>query len=267
MGLNAMISYGLIVGNKLDVPTALGVVVVCSSTLLFIFSMTAIKEKIVDSIPRCLQIAFGAGMGLFMHLNILSALKFSLLPAILSLFMVNFFDVTSATIGLVEQLDEHQQKYKKQYLKSSLIIGSISSFLAVIFGTSSAAVFIESSAGIENGASTGLASIITAMLFIPLLFFAPLVSIIPNAATSPILMVVGIMMIGHIRKVKIVNFEDFIAMVVTIVMMPLSFSIINGVVLGVLTYALLKIFLGKWHELSPIFMILVIGCCGWFFTE
>ena len=346
MGVNAIIAYNLILHDKLDIPTVLGVILF-SSILLFIFSVTKVRQVIVHAIPEFLQIALSAGIGffllliglknvgiivsnpntiigighfnipivlcligffvatvlfikqktyafllpivivtllytgiyhenlphsliqmpdfsLFMQINYMSALKLSVLPAILSLFVVNFFDATSTTMGLLSQIRFDNQHIKGVYLKRALITDSIGGIAASFIGIAPSVIFVESSAGIQSGARTGLASFVTAIICIPFMFLSPLISLIPSAATSPILMIVGLIMLNNIRQVKIAAFEDLVAAALTIIMMPLCFSITAGAIFGILSYTLLKLLLGKFEDVSPTLIIIALACCGWF---
>lgn len=347
MGINAIIAYTLVLHDKLPIPTVLGVVFF-SSLLLFVFSVTRIRQLIIHAIPEFLQIALSAGIGFFLfligiknvglvisnqntivgigHMNLpiilclagfvlatvlfikrktyaflvpiilislvyavlypasiphslvqlpdfslflqidfLAALKLSVLPAILSLFIVNFFDATSTTMGLLSQLHFDSQHEKGAYLKRALLTDSIGGVVSSFFGISPSVIFIESSAAIQNGAKTGLASLVTALLCLPFMFLSPLIGMIPSAATSPILMLVGIIMLSHIRRIKVHNFEDIVAVVLTVVMMPLCSSITAGAIFGILSYTILKLLLGKIQDISVTLVIIAAVCCGWFY--
>ena len=204
---------------------------------------------------------------LFFQVDYLAALKLSLLPTILLLFLVNFFDATSTSLGLLSQLKFNSAQEKEFYLRRALITDGGAGILSSVVGTSPSVIFVESSAAIQNGATTGLASVVTALLCIPFVFMAPLISAIPSIATAPILMLVGLLMFSHIRKVEFEKFEEMVASFLTIIMMPLCFSITAGAVFGVVSYTLLKILLGKKNELSISLVIIAILCCGWFFIE
>lgn len=349
MGINAIVAYTLVLHDKLPIQTVLGVILF-SSILLFIFSVTKIRQIIILSIPYTLQVSLSAGIGLFLfligakninlivanpntiiginHLSLdiiisllgflvavvlfikqksyalllpivlisiinalihpdvlpqvffqapdfslffqvdyLAALKLSLLPTILLLFLVNFFDATSTSLGLLSQLKFNSAQEKEFYLRRALITDGGAGILSSVVGTSPSVIFVESSAAIQNGATTGLASVVTALLCIPFVFMAPLISAIPSIATAPILMLVGLLMFSHIRKVEFEKFEEMVASFLTIIMMPLCFSITAGAVFGVVSYTLLKILLGKKNELSISLVIIAILCCGWFFIE
>lgn len=196
---------------------------------------------------------------LFLQMDVLKALKLSLLPSILSLFLVNFFDATSTVIGLLDQ-SEFSYEEKLVHVKHALLADSLSGVAAGALGSSPVVIFIESAAGIKSGAKTGFASVITALLCIPFLFLSPLIELVPNFATSPVLILVGLLMAINIRNLKPESLEDLLAVAVSIVMMPLTFSITYGVIFGILTYVLLKLCLGKFHDLSWTLVILAVTC-------
>ena len=346
MGINAIVSYTLVVHDKLPLSMVLGVIF-WSSLILFILSVTPLRQKIIGAIPENIQTALSVGIGLFlmfigfknagilvsnsntligmnkfnpemglcfigfilttvlfvrrksyamiapiivvtllsfllgmsimpkslfaapdfslfMNIDFLGCLKISIIPAILSLFIVNFFDATSSVVGLLSQIKFQSREEKDGYYKRALAADGVGGIVSGLVGTSPGVVFVESSAGIQSGARTGLASIVTALLCIPFLFLSPLISIIPSYATSPILILVGILMMDNLRKIKFNALEDFISVILTIVMMPFCFSITAGAVFGITSYTLLKLILGKFDELNPGLIIVAICCCAWF---
>lgn len=203
---------------------------------------------------------------LFLQVDLIHSLKLSIIPAIISLFIVNFFDATSTAVGLLSQLN-FSDKFKNQYLKRALAIDGLGGVIGSLSGTSTAVIFVESAAGIQNGAKTGIASLVTAIICVPLLFLSPIISIIPNSATSPILIFVGILMMNNFRKIKIDQLEDFIAVILTIIMMPFCFSITAGAVFGIISYTVLKILLGKFNQISPALILVAICCSTWFIIK
>ena len=130
-------------------------------------------------------------------------------------------------------------------LKQSLVVNSSSSLVSSLLGTTPGLIFLESAAGIEVGAKTGFASLVTAFCFIPCLFISPLIGLIPAYATAPVLVFVGILMTSSLSHLKGKSLEDVIPVFIAVILMPLSSSITTGVFAGVLSYILLKIFVGK----------------------
>lgn len=275
-------NVGLVIGNPntivgighMNLPIILCLIGFVLATALFIkrktyaFLLPIIVISLIFAV--CYPASIPASLvqlpdfSLFMQIDFLAALKFSVLPAILSLFIVNFFDATSTTMGLLSQLHFDSQHEKGAYLKRALLTDSIGGVVSSFFGISPSVIFIESSAAIQNGAKTGLASFITALLCIPFMFLSPLIGMIPSAATSPILMLVGIIMLSHIRRIKVHNFEDIVAVVLTVVMMPLCSSITAGAIFGILSYTVFKLLLGKTRDVSITLIVIAVLCCSWF---
>lgn len=204
---------------------------------------------------------------LFFQVDVIGALKFSLLPVIIALFITNFFDATSTTLGLLSQVKFDTLGDKSECLKKALVVDSVSGVASGIVGVSPGVIFVESSAAIQHGAKTGISSLITALLCIPLIFLSPLVEVIPSSATSSILMLVGILMFSHIKRIDISEFENLVASTLTIVMMPLCFSITAGAVYGILSYTIMKVLLGKFKDISPALIVIAIFCSSWFFVS
>lgn len=196
----------------------------------------------------------------FFKLDLIGSLKWSFIPVIIAIFMTNLFDSISSIIGLSTSAGFVDQKGNPQKLKETLVVDSIASVFSSLFGTAPATVYIESSAGIQAGGKTGLSSIVTAFCFLPCLFLAPLITIVPAYATTPVLILVGILMCQTIKNINATQLDDVIPVFLTIVLMPLTFSITQGVLWGIVSYVLLKVLVGKAKVISPVLWILAIIC-------
>ncbi len=196
----------------------------------------------------------------FFKLDLIGSLKWSFIPVIIAIFMTNLFDSISSIIGLSTSAGFVDQNGNPQKLKETLVVDSIASVFSSLFGTAPATVYIESSAGIQAGGKTGLSSIVTAFCFLPCLFLAPLITIVPAYATTPVLILVGILMCQTIKNINATQLDDVIPVFLTIVLMPLTFSITQGVLWGIVSYVLLKVLVGKAKVISPVLWILAIIC-------
>lgn len=125
--------------------------------------------------------------------------------------------------------------------------------------SSSNTVFIESSAGIEDGARTGLANLVTGALFLVAMFVAPLASIVPSEVAAAALVIVGSMMVSHLRHIDISDFSIALPVVLTIAVMPLSYSIANGIGVGFITWVVVRSAVGKGREISPLLWVVAAG--------
>lgn len=203
----------------------------------------------------------------FFQLDLIGSLKWSFIPVILAIFMTNLFDSISSIIGLSTSSGFIDKNGNPLQLKQTLIVDSFGSLFSSIFGTAPATVFIESSAGIQAGGKTGLSSIVTAFCFLPFLFLAPLIIIIPAYATTPVLIFVGILMCQTIKHIDANNLDDVIPIFLTISLMPLTFSITQGVLWGISSYVVLKICVGKIKTISPVLWVIAIICIISIITE
>ena len=196
----------------------------------------------------------------FFQLDLIGSLKWSFIPVILAIFITNLFDSLSSIIGLSTSAGFIDKNGNPLQLKQTLLVDSFASFFSSLFGTAPATVFIESSAGIQAGGKTGISSIVTAFCFLPCLFLAPLITIIPAYATTPVLIFVGILMCQTIKHIHAEKLDDIIPIFLTVILMPLTFSITQGVLWGIVSYVILKICVGKTKMISPVLWILAIIC-------
>jgi AGZA family xanthine/uracil permease-like MFS transporter len=135
-------------------------------------------------------------------------------------------------------------------------VDAIATFSAGVFGSSSGTAYIESAAGIESGARTGLAAVVTGLLFLPLLFIAPLASIVPAFATAPALVLVGLFMMRGVASFAAEDYPMAIPAFLTMVLIPLTSSISKGILIGLLGYVLLNLLCGRGKEIKLLLWIL-----------
>jgi Permeases len=127
-----------------------------------------------------------------------------------------------------------------------------------MFGTSTVTTYIESSAGIAEGGRTGLTSVVVAILMLCMLFFSPLAMTIPSAATAPALIFVGVLMIKTLKKINWDDITEAVPAFITLIMMPMTYSIANGIALGIVTYPVVKLFSGKGRDVHWFTWLLAI---------
>lgn len=186
----------------------------------------------------------------FLKLDILGALRLSLLPTILSFLFTDLFDSLSTFIGVSIAGGIVDADGQPRRLKQGLIVDAFATLGASLCGTSSGTAYIESSAGIEMGGRTGLTSVFTAVCFLPLLFLSPLVQIVPAYATAPVLILVGVFMFRGVSSLSFARLEDAIPAFLTIVLIPLTFSITQGILWGFVSHTGLYWMVGRRREVS-----------------
>ncbi len=192
---------------------------------------------------------------------------FLVLTTILAFSLSDTFDTigtflgTGRKTGIFDAKDEealHKGKGFSSRLDKALFADATATSIGALMGTSNTTTYVESAAGIGAGGKTGLTSVVVAILFLASLFVAPLVGIVPAAATAPALIVVGILMMESIAKVRWDDFEDAASAFFTAVIMPFTYSIANGVAAGFLFYVITKLVKGKAKEVHPIMYIVTL---------
>jgi AGZA family xanthine/uracil permease-like MFS transporter len=186
----------------------------------------------------------------FFKFDPLDALKLSLAPAILSILLTDLFDSLSTLVGVSTATGLVDEKGVPLRLKEGLIVDAVATLSGGLFGTSPGTAYIESAAGIEVGGRTGLTSVVTALCFLPCLFLAPLVILVPAYATGPVLVLVGSMMFRNIGSVNFDKMEESLPAFLTMILIPLTFSIATGMLWGFLMHVILYTTVGRGRELS-----------------
>ncbi len=198
----------------------------------------------------------------FLKLDIMGALQLALLPAIVSILFTDLFDSLSTFIGVASASGLTEPDGRPLNLQRGLIVDSFATLGAGLAGTSSGTAYVESIAGIRMGARTGRASVVTALCFLPCLFVGPLAAAVPGYATAAVLMLVGLSMFQSVTTLNFSSIEDSLPAFVTIVLIPLTLSITQGILWGFLLHALLYAVVGRAREVSPIMWGLAVLSAG-----
>ena len=195
---------------------------------------------------------------LLFKLDIISAFSFALIGAIFSFMFVDLFDSVGTIVACSYEAGFIDKKGKVKHVDKILEADAVATIIGSLLGTSTTTTYIESASGIANGARTGFASVITAGLFILALFFAPLIGVVPAYATAPALIIVGVYMFKNIKEINFKDFTEAIPAFLTIILMPLSFSISIGLSFGFISYVLLKATTGKAKDVSVLMWIIAL---------
>jgi AGZA family xanthine/uracil permease-like MFS transporter len=194
----------------------------------------------------------------FLKLDIMGALKLSLLPATISILFTDLFDSISTFVGVSYATGLTDDEGHALNLRQGLIVDALATLGAGLAGTSSGTAYIESAAGIEMGGRTGLTSVFTALCFLPCLFVGPLAASVPPFATAPVLILVGALMFRSVARLPMERLEDAIPAFLTIVLIPLTFSITQGILWGFLSHAILYVIAGRGREVKPVMYVLAV---------
>ena len=186
----------------------------------------------------------------FFKLDIWGALQLALIPAIITVMMTDLFDSLSTFIGVAQAANLVDERGEPKRLRQGLVVDAFATFGAGLFGSSSGTAYVESISGIRMGGRTGLTAIVTAFCFLPCLFIAPLAAAIPSYATSAVLILVGVSMFQTVTRVEFDRLEIAIPAFATLILIPLTFSITQGILWGFILHAALHAVAGRARDLA-----------------
>lgn len=339
MGLNAFVTYSLIIGEGVNWETAMGAVVV-SGIIFMLLSLPGInvREKILEAIPAPLRLGVASGIGLFLafiglqdsgvivsdpatlvafggmswtvglfiigiivtgfllykrqkgsliigifvvtalgliitavgqadiatlpknifempdpslfaEIDIVGVLKLSMLGPLFTLLFTDMFDSISTFLGVAEAGDFKKEDGKPRNTGRALFVDGFATTISGIFGTSPATTYIESASGVEEGGRSGLTALIVGLLFLPFMFISPILQMIPSVATGAILVLVGLFMTKTAQKIDWTKYDDAVPAFVAMLSIPLTYNITNGIILGIITYVVMKALAGDFKEI------------------
>jgi AGZA family xanthine/uracil permease-like MFS transporter len=182
----------------------------------------------------------------------------TLLLVVISFALVDLLDTLGTLLGTASQGDLLDKEGNLPRMNKALLADASATTIGALLGTSSVTTYVESGSGIVAGGRTGLTAVVVALLFLLSIFLAPIAGMVPPAATSPVLIVVGILMFSGIQKIELTNLEKSIPAVLLILLMPFTYSIANGIAFGLLFYVVIQLLLGKARTLHPILYVLVV---------
>lgn len=243
---------GLIVSMVLEIERVKGgmlIGILVSTILAFITGNVDVPSQFISMPPSAAPIA--------MKLDIVGALKLSLIGPIFSFMFVDLFDTLGTLISCSKQMGMVDEKGHIQGLGRMLYTDVSATIVGAMMGTSTVTTFVESAAGVAIGARTGLASVVTALMFIGALFFAPIVGVVPAYATAPALIIVGGYMFKNVKDLDFTDMKSLFPAFIIIVATPLTYSISIGLSLGFLAYILLHLLTGDFKKIN--FTLLFIG--------
>jgi AGZA family xanthine/uracil permease-like MFS transporter len=192
-------------------------------------------------------------------LDIMGALKVSLWANIFSFMFVDLFDSLGTLLAVCREADLEKDGDIKD-LPRMLSADAVATVFGAILGTSTTTSYIESASGVAEGGRTGMTAVTTGVLFILAVFFTPVIGAVQAYATAPALIVVGIFMMRGIGQINFYDFEEGVPAFLTLILMPLTYSIAQGLVFGFIAYALIKLLVGKIKDIDPILMVIAALC-------
>ncbi|WLS03844.1 NCS2 family permease [Shinella oryzae] len=196
-------------------------------------------------------------MPTFLQLDIMGALHGGLLHVILVFVLVEVFDATGTLIGVAKRANLIQEG-KPNRLGRALLADSTAIVAGSMIGTSSTTAYVESASGVQAGGRTGLTAFVVAVLFLAALFISPLAGSVPTYATAPALLYVAGLMMRELTEVEWEDLTEAAPAALTALVMPFTYSIANGLAFGFISYAVLKLFTGKWRQIHPATAIVAV---------
>ena len=283
IALIGMKNAGIVVGNDATL-VSLGSIINISTNaapLVALISLIVTAVLLARKVKGALLIGilFGTILGIPFHVTQMPE-SFSVIPPSLSpiigkfewkeiltidmvlvlftFLFVDMFDTVGTLICVSSKAKLLDKEGRIPRVKQALFADAIGTTIGAFLGTSTVTTYVESAAGVGEGGRTGLTAATTGVLFFLALFLSPIFLMVPGAATAPVLILVGVMMFTPIAKIDLTDFTEAIPAFLAIVMMPFTFSIAEGIVFGMLSWVLLKIFMGKAKVISPIMYVLTV---------
>ncbi|MGL5049977.1 MAG: NCS2 family permease [Fusobacteriaceae bacterium] len=246
LGLLGFIIMGLLEIKKIKGGILIGIVI--TTILGMITGLVELPTSIMSIPPSIMPIAF--------KLDIMGALKLSLLGPIFSFMFVDLFDSLGTIMACANEAGMVDKDGKIEKVSKILEADAVATVIGAVLGTSTTTTFVESASGIADGGRTGLTSVTTGLLFIVALFFAPIIGIVPVFATAPALMLVGVYMFKNLLDIDFHKIEIAIPCFLTIIMMPLTYSISTGIAFGFISYILVNMVTDHRKDIRPTMWII-----------
>ncbi len=187
-----------------------------------------------------------------------SILSFDMLIVVFTFLMVNIFDAMGTLIGVISKIGKSEKDGSFPQLQKALFADALGTFVGAILGTSPNTSYVESASGVAAGGRTGLTSVSTTMMFVLALFFAPIFLMVPAAATAPALIIIGLFMMSSVADIDFNDISEGLPAFVTIIFMPFTYSIANGIIFGMLSFTLVKLLSGKVKDVSITMYVLTL---------
>jgi AGZA family xanthine/uracil permease-like MFS transporter len=203
----------------------------------------------------------------FLQLDIPGALRLSLAPAVVSLLFTDLFDSISTFMGVAQATNLLDRKGDPLRLREGMIVDGFGSLGASLAGSSSGTAYIESAAGISAGGRTGLTAVVTALCFVPCFFLAPIAGMVPPYASAAVLIMIGAAMFRSVTTIDLSRPEDSLPAFLTIILIPLTFSITQGILWGFISHVLLYLIVGRWRDVHPVMLVLALVASGLLILE
>lgn len=212
----------------------------------------------ITHLPESFNITPPSLSPIFMKFEWSQILTLDMLIVVFTFLFVDMFDTVGTLIGVSSKANMLDKEGRVPRVKQALMADAIGTTAGALLGTSTVTTYVESAAGVSEGGRTGLTSLTVAGLMLLALFLSPIFLMIPGAATAPALILVGAMMMTPVKNIDFDDFTESIPAFLTIIMMPLTYSISEGILFGVLSFVILKVLTGKFKDITIVTVILAV---------
>ncbi len=248
LGVIAILLSGILMARK--VKGALFVSIIATTIIGIPLGVTQIPSHWVPvSMPQSLS-------PIFCQFDFSGILNFRTLMVVISLLLVNIFDTVGTLVGLAYKTNIVRPDGTIPKIKEAMMSDAIGTTCGAFLGSSTLTTYVESASGIAEGGRSGLTSFVTGILFVFALFLSPLFLLIPSAATSGALVLVGVLMLDSVKRLNLSDVSEAFPAFITMITMVLCYSIADGICLGILSYVILKLCTGKWKQVNVTLVIL-----------
>ncbi len=199
--------------------------------------------------------------------DVRGALRWRLLPSLFAVLMVDFFDTLGTATAIGEQAGLVDPDGRVIGIRRVLIVDSLAASIGGLFGTSSVTAYVESAAGVAEGARTGLHTVFVGLLFFAAVLLSPLAAVVPAAATAPALILVGFLMLAQLVRIDLADLDTAIPAFVTLITIPLTYSIAHGIGYGFVLFVAMKLLAGKPQQVKPLMYVVAAAFVAYFCVE
>ena len=248
LGVIAILLSGVLMARK--VKGALFVSIIATTVIGIPLGVTEIPSHWIPvSMPQSLS-------PIFCQFDFSGIINFRTLMVVISLLLVNIFDTVGTLVGLAYKTNIVRPDGTIPKIKEAMMSDAIGTTCGAFLGSSTLTTYVESASGIAEGGRSGLTSFTTGILFIVALFLSPLFMLIPSAATSGALVLVGVLMLDSVKRLNLADVSEAFPVFITMITMVLCYSIADGICLGILSFVILKLCTGKWKQVNMTLVIL-----------
>ena len=254
----AVALVGLLITSVLIARQVTGAIVIgilASTALALTIGVASFPKAGWISVPSFVTVA---------QADVVGAIRSSALPLLFPVLLVDFFDTIGTATAVADEAGLHDEQGEIPGLRRLLAIDSLSAAIGGFFGASSVTSYIESAAGVAEGARTGLHSVVVGLLFTTALFLTPVLSIVPSAATAPALIAVGFLMCQQITRIDFQDLDIALPAFVLLATIPFTYSISHGIGYGFITFVVIKVLSARWRSVHPLMYAAAAGFAGYF---